>query len=103
MRGIAMSCFRAFSRMRVFSVVAVLATLVGVVTTVLAQSRSRSRQHLLKIDGEYQPVRGMNLPWLNGCHTHDFGHSPKNPEWGVGFTETDLDKYFADKIGRAHV
>src|SRR4051794_37153305 len=60
----------------------------------VAQSR------LLKLDGKPQPIRGMNLAWLNGWCRHDFGRSPVYPEWGVAFEnekdQADLDAYFAD-------
>jgi Cellulase (glycosyl hydrolase family 5) len=91
-----MSRHRATTANGVLSVIAVVIMLVGLVTTVLAQSRSRLREHLLKIDGKYQPVRGMNLAWLNGCAGHDFGHLPEHPDWGVCFNANDLDNYFAD-------
>jgi hypothetical protein len=51
---------------------------------------------LLKIDGKYQPVRGMNLAWLNGCYGHDFGSSPAHRDWGTGFNAQALDAHFAD-------
>ncbi len=66
----------------------------GIITSSLAQSRSR--QNLLKIDGKYQPVHGINLAWLNGSHGHDFGHLPAHPDWKVDFDAADLDRYFAD-------
>ncbi len=71
---------------------------VGLSTSGLAQSQSRSRprQHLLKIDGKYQAVRGINLAWLNGCYGHDFGHLPAHLGWGVSFSRNDLDDDFAD-------
>lgn len=40
------------------------------------QARPSPVTRLLKIDGKYQPVRGMNLAWLNGCYGHDFGGHP---------------------------
>lgn len=67
-----------------------------------AQSKSKNKKvhrlpvRLLKIDGKYQHVRGMNLAWLNNAYGCDFGHSPEHPDYGIGFNATDLDKYFAD-------
>lgn len=60
------------------------------------QARRSTTTRLLKIDGKYQYVRGMNLAWLNGCYRHDFGHSPAHRDWGVGFNANSLDRYFED-------
>jgi hypothetical protein len=51
---------------------------------------------LLRIDGVYRPVKGINLAWLNGQYGHDFGLSPVNPQWGVHFDKGDLARYFDD-------
>jgi hypothetical protein len=91
-----MSYREAFTRMRVLSVVAILFTIAGPLPTVLAQSRPGPRARLLKLDGKYQHVRGMNLAWLNNCYAHDFGRMPEHRDWGIGFNASDLDKYFAD-------
>ena len=52
--------------------------------------------HLLPVGGKRQPVHGMNLAWLNGQYDHDFGFNALHPDWGCGFSERDLDRYFAD-------
>ncbi len=50
------------------------------------QARPSPVTRLLKIDGKYQPVRGMNLAWLNGCYGHDFGGHPAHRDWETGAT-----------------
>jgi aryl-phospho-beta-D-glucosidase BglC (GH1 family) len=82
----------------------ILLVLLLVSSPLYAQSRGKKAQRrasstrLLKIDGKYDYVRGMNLAWLNGCYGHDFGHLPAHPDWGVSFNAADLDKYFADMV-----
>ncbi len=66
----------------------------GSANPLLAQTK------LLKLDGRPQPIRGINLAWLNGSYGHDFGRSQEHPDWGVAFEnekdQADLNAYFAD-------
>lgn len=50
----------------------------------------RSGPRYLKIDGEYRPIKGINLPWFNGACGHDFGHLPTHPDWGVSFNRSEM-------------
>jgi hypothetical protein len=79
---------------RLLWLIPILIAFWGFITS--GQAQSRPRQNLLKIDGKYQPVHGINLAWLNGAYGHDFGHLPAHPDWKSDFDAGDLDRYFAE-------
>ena len=64
----------------------------------LAQSKAKapSVAAYLKVGDSKQPVKGINLAWLNGAYRHDFGADPLHPDWAIDFNENDVSKYFAD-------
>jgi hypothetical protein len=98
---------RVRSISHLLSIISVLIPFVGLTTTALAQTRAKARAkaplrqpqvqpRLLKIDGQPQYVRGINLAWLNDAYGHDFGHSHEHPDWGVAFDSNNIDSYFSD-------
>ncbi len=60
------------------------------------RKRTTSMISLLKVQGKEQPIRGINLAWLNGMYRHDFGINPLHKDWGFSFNSNDLSRYFDD-------
>ena len=46
------------------------------------------------IDGSF--IKGANLPWIDGDYYNDIAVDPHHPDWGCGYSSTDMGLYLAD-------
>ena len=46
------------------------------------------------INGSF--IKGANLPWIDGDYYNDIAVDPHHPDWGCGYSSTDMGLYLAD-------
>jgi hypothetical protein len=41
-------------------------------------------------------IKGVNLPWIDGDYYNDIAVDPHYPDWGAGYSSSDMNRYLAD-------